>query len=260
MSFNAVAKAVEVPLSGNLKLVFILMANYADEKDCCYPSQLTLARQAGLSVKTIQRVIEKLEELGFVKTLRKGTGNKSSLYQLIFSFEGSQNVAPDNLSGSQNVHTGQSKCPPWAVKMSTQGSQNVHRSYQDTINDPINDPINNTGDTKKDKTSKFNPELITLPDYVNRDIWIDYCKMRKAKRSEIKTPKTVELCLKDLAKYSGGDTQKATEILEQAIRNTWTGIYPINYQPQLNKTNKKPNAHHNFNDRKYEEHIPDIYK
>ncbi|WAX72124.1 helix-turn-helix domain-containing protein [Gallibacterium anatis] len=112
MSFNAVAKAVEVPLSGNLKLVFILMANYADEKDCCYPSQLTLARQAGLSVKTIQRVIEKLEELGFVKTLRKGTGNKSSLYQLIFSFEGSQNVAPDNLPGSQNVHPGQSKCPP----------------------------------------------------------------------------------------------------------------------------------------------------
>jgi hypothetical protein len=39
MSFNAVAKAVEILLSGNLKLVFILMANYADEKDCCYPSK-----------------------------------------------------------------------------------------------------------------------------------------------------------------------------------------------------------------------------
>lgn len=96
MSFNAVAKAVEIPLSGNLKLVFILMANYADEKDCCYPSQPTLARQAGVSIKTIQRVIEKLEELGFVKTLRKGTGNKSSLYQLIFYLGSSQNVAPDS--------------------------------------------------------------------------------------------------------------------------------------------------------------------
>ena len=112
MSFNAVAKAVEIPLSGNLKLVFILMANYADEKDCCYPSQPTLARQAGVSIKTIQRVIEKLEELGFVKTLRKGTGNKSSLYQLIFYLGSSQNVAPDNLSGSQIVHPDQSNCPP----------------------------------------------------------------------------------------------------------------------------------------------------
>lgn len=260
MSFSAVAKAVEAPLSGNLKLVFILMANYADEKDRCYPSQATLARQAGVSEKTIQRAIEKLEEIGFVSVLRKGTGNKSSVYCLNFEVEGSQNVTPDNLSGSQNVHSGWSNCPGRVDNLSGEGGQNVHRSYQDTINDPINDPINNMGDAKKDKTSKFNPELITLPDYVNRDIWIDYCKMRKAKRSEIKTPKTVELCLKDLAKYSGGDTQKATEILEQAIRNTWTGIYPINYQPQLNKTNKKPNAHHNFNDRKYEEYIPDIYK
>ena len=119
MSFNAVAKAVEIPLSGNLKLVFILMANYADEKDCCYPSQPTLARQAGVSIKTIQRVIEKLEELGFVKTLRKGTGNKSSLYQLIFYLGSSQNVAPDNLSGSQIVHPDQSNCPPRVVKLST---------------------------------------------------------------------------------------------------------------------------------------------
>ena len=78
MSFSAVAKAVETPLSGNEKLVFILMANYADEYDRCYPSQDTLARQAGLSIRTIQRIVEKLEELGYLLILRRGTGNKSS--------------------------------------------------------------------------------------------------------------------------------------------------------------------------------------
>lgn len=239
MSFNAVAKAVEVPLSGNLKLVFILMANYADEKDCCYPSQLTLARQAGLSVKTIQRVIEKLEELGFVKTLRKGTGNKSSLYQLIFSFEGSQNVAPDNLPGSQNVHPGQSKCPPGVVKMSTQGSQNVHRSYQDTINEPINDPINNMGVRKK-QVSKFNPETVDLPEYVDREVWIAYCRMRKAKRAEIKTENTVELCLNTIKRLSGGDSMLAKAILNQSIQNCYTGLFELKNQQAQKTFNDEP--------------------
>lgn len=258
MSFNAVAKAVEIPLSGNLKLVFILMANYADERDCCYPSQPTLARQAGVSVKTIQRVIEKLEELGFVKTLRKGTGNKSSLYQLIFSLGSSQNVDPDNLSGSQNVHPDQSNCPPRVVKMSAQGSQNVHRSYQDTINEPINEPINNTGGEKESKkTPVLNPEKIDLPEYVDRDIWVAYCRMRKAKHAEIKTEDTLKKCLRDLEKFSGGDPQKAIAILERSIGNTWTGLFEIkNYSPV---TSNKPNAHTGFKERKYTEMIPDFY-
>lgn len=258
MSFNAVAKAVEIPLSGNLKLVFILMANYADEKDCCYPSQPTLARQAGVSIKTIQRVIEKLEELGFVKTLRKGTGNKSSLYQLIFYLGSSQNVAPDNLSGSQIVHPDQSNYPPRPVKLSTQGSQIVHRSYQDTINDPINEPINNTDGAKKPKkVSALNPETVDLPEYVDRKTWIAYCRMRKAKRAEIKTEETLEKCLSDLEKFSGGDPQKAIAVLERSIGNTWTGLFEIkNYSP-VNPN--KPNAHTGFQDRKYTETIPDFY-
>lgn len=250
MSFNAVAKAVEIPLSSNLKLVFILMANYADENDRCYPSQTTLARQAGVSVKTIQRTVEKLEELGVVKTLKKGTGNKSSLYQLIFSLGGSQNVTPDNLSGSQNVHPDQSNCPVRVDNLSSQGSQNVHRSYHDTINDPINEPINNTcGAEKPKKPSAFNPETVNLPQYVDRKTWVAYCQMRKAKRSEIKTEETLEKCLRDLDKFSGGDPQKAIAVLEQSIGNTWTGLFELrNYSPV---TSNKPNAHNGFENRHY---------
>lgn len=251
MSFNAVAKAVEAPLSGNLKLVFILMANYADEQDRCYPSQATLARQAGVCEKTIQRVIEKLDEQGFVKTLRKGSGNKSSLYQLIFivrepQIEGSQNVHLDNLSGSQIVHPAQSNCLGGVVKMSTQGSQIVHRSYQDTINDPINKPI-------KTREAKFNPETVALPDYVERERWVAYCRMRKAKKggAAIKTTHTVELCLADLAKFSGGRREVATAVLNQSISKTWTGLFPLHNTVSPTK----PNAHSGFAERDYGETI-----
>lgn len=226
MSFGAVAKAVETPLSGSLKLVFILMANYADENDRCYPSQATLARQAGLSEKTIQRTIEKLEELGFVETLRKGSGNKSSLYRLVF--EGGQNVTPDNLSGSQNDHPNQSNCPLRVVKLSTQGGQNVHRSYQDTINDPINKP---SARERKKSPLVVDPETAVLPAYVDRNVWIEYCRMRKAKRAEIKTEKTLKLCLSDLEKHSGGDPQIAIAVLEQSISKTWTGLFALNSKP-----------------------------
>ena len=202
MSFSAVAKAVETPLSGNEKLVFILMANYADEYDRCYPSQDTLARQAGLSIRTIQRIVEKLEELGYLLILRRGTGNKSSIYKLCFEVsenQSSQNVPPDNLSGRQNVT----------------------RSYHDTINEPIIDPINNTR-AKKSKAKSFDAENVELPDYVNRPSWVAYCKMRqdKGKGSAIKTADTVKLCLRNLEKFSGGDERLATEILEQSIANS----------------------------------------
>ncbi|OBX09585.1 hypothetical protein QV08_01200 [Gallibacterium salpingitidis] len=259
MSFHAVAKAVEAPLSGNLKLVFILMANYADEKDRCYPSQATLARQAGVSEKTIQRAIEKLEEIGFVSVLRKGTGNKSSVYCLNFKVEGSQNVTPDNLTGGQNVHAGETNCLVGVDNLSSQGGQNVHRSYQDTINDPINDPINNTGVAKKSKKSlNIDAEDVDLPNYVNREKWIEYCRMRKAKRVEIKTIGTLKKCLSDLEKLSGRDPQKAIAVLDQSIGNTWTGLFKV--KEELTPIKPKPSSHHSFNDKKYEEHIPDIYK
>ena len=81
--------------------------------------------------------------------------------------------------------------------------------------------------------------------------------MRKAKRAEIKTEETLEKCLSDLEKFSGGDPQKAIAVLERSIGNTWTGLFEIkNYSP-VNPN--KPNAHTGFQDRKYTETIPDFY-
>lgn len=261
MSFSAVAKAVETPLSGNEKLVFILMANYADEYDRCYPSQDTLARQAGLSIRTIQRIVEKLEELGYLLILRRGTGNKSSIYKLCFEVsenQGSQNVTPDNLSGRQNDTPNTTICQVRGDKLSGKGRQNVTRSYHDTINEPIIDPINNTR-AKKSKAESFDAENVELPDYVNRPSWVAYCKMRQAKGkgSAIKTADTVKLCLRNLEKFSGGDERLATEILEQSIANSWTGLFELKTN-QPARTENKPNAHSGFAEKNYgKQEIPE---
>ena len=123
--------------------------------------------------------------------------------------------------------------------MSTQGSQNVHRSYQDTINEPINDPINNTGVRKK-QVSKFNPETVDLTEYVDREVWFAYCRMRKAKRAEIKTENTVELCLNTIKRLSGGDSMLAKAILNQSIQNCYTGLFELKNQQAQKTFNDEP--------------------
>lgn len=114
--------------------------------------------------------------------------------------------------------------------------------------DHNNPPVSPQGEPSPDETKKSqsgveveNPEMVDLPDYVNRESWIAYCQMRKAKRSAIKTEHTLKLCLRDLAKHSGGNAKLATAILEQSIANCWTGIFAL--KGEFSKPSGAVNAH-----------------
>lgn len=74
------------------------------------------------------------------------------------------------------------------------------------------------GESATSANGKINAENIPLPDYVDRETWIAYCRMRKAKRAEIKTQDTIKRCLRDLEKLCGG-------IL------IWLGRFWINLSP-----------------------------
>lgn len=100
--------------------------------------------------------------------------------------------------------------------------------------------------TRAKKSEKINPENLdglvfedqSLQDfgidYIDRTKWSAYCKMRKAKgkNAEIKTQGTLESILKNLLKLSGGNTATASEILEQSIANTWTGLFELKSKNQ----------------------------
>lgn len=60
---------------GNVKLVTILLANYANEKGIAWPSVITLAQYTGLSPRQIQRILPEIERAGLVK-ISKGGGRK----------------------------------------------------------------------------------------------------------------------------------------------------------------------------------------
>ncbi|SUB58982.1 Uncharacterised protein [Phocoenobacter uteri] len=114
-----------------------------------------------------------------------------------------------------------------------------------TNNNIINDknpPLPPKG--KKSSCQKFNPETVELPDFVDRDSWIDYCQMRKAKNAPIKTKRTVELCLKDLEKHSDGNFNNAVAVLQQSVARSWTGLFAV----KDDFKHSKPNNEIDFDD------------
>ncbi len=70
-----------------LQTVFLWICSYANDDGRCFPSRSALAKKAGMSIRTVDKYIEQLVELGLLtKTIRlkKGTiENTSNLYQIM---------------------------------------------------------------------------------------------------------------------------------------------------------------------------------
>ena len=87
MSFQAMAKAVEIKLPTKEKFVLIMLANYADESGKCWPAVQTLANDTGLSTATVKRALKSLIDRGIVSRAQRRKGNikTSSIYSLEWS-------------------------------------------------------------------------------------------------------------------------------------------------------------------------------
>tara|TARA_R100000995_G_C3454980_1_gene110073 strand:- start:147 stop:761 length:615 start_codon:yes stop_codon:yes gene_type:complete len=75
MSFNVIAWAMKqsTKTTGS-KLVLIVLANYADEKGHCYPSQQHIADICACSRQSVNKYIAELKNMGFIKITKKSNG------------------------------------------------------------------------------------------------------------------------------------------------------------------------------------------
>lgn len=62
-------------VGGNEKLVLLALADHADEEWSCYPGMETLAAKASVSVRTVQNVLARLEEAGYLTRERRHSQN-----------------------------------------------------------------------------------------------------------------------------------------------------------------------------------------
>ncbi len=82
MSIAAIKWAFELPLRDmGAKAVLIALADsYAEQNECCWPSIARLKLYTGGTERTIQRAIQRLEKLGFVR--RHLRPRKTSVFEL----------------------------------------------------------------------------------------------------------------------------------------------------------------------------------
>ena len=90
MSIECLNKALKIQFEGQTptkRLILILLANYCDDENSCYPSYSHIAKLAGLKdPKHIARIIKEFEDLGLLKIQKRykeDGGNTSNRYFLI---------------------------------------------------------------------------------------------------------------------------------------------------------------------------------
>jgi len=89
MSIECLNKALKIQFEGQTptkRLILILLANYCDDQNSCYPSYSHIAKLAGLKdTKHIASIVKEFEELGLLrieKRYKEDGGNTSNRYHL----------------------------------------------------------------------------------------------------------------------------------------------------------------------------------
>lgn len=253
MSMILTAQAMKLKIGNPArKLVLLKLADNANDDGVCFPSYKNIAEHCEISERSAINHINALIEMGLVSKKRRKTenGDTSNLY--ILHLGGGEKIAPQ---GVKQFHSGGENHDTQGVKQFH--SESINITNQLTSITPLNPPKGEKPARKRSvSVEKFNAEKIDLPDWVNRESWIAYCQMRKAKRVPIKTERTLELCLLDLEKHSQADPQRAIDVLEQSTKFGWTGLFALqDNRPkagQANQPPRKPNPHGGFEHKNYE--------
>ena len=77
----------------------------------------------------------------------------------------------------------------------------------------------------REEKKRKEPEVY-FPDELLNQSFLDYIKMRKQMKKPM-TDRAIQLAMKKLNELSGGDNDKAIQILEQSIMNSWQGLFEL---------------------------------
>ena len=93
MSIECLNKALKIQFEGQTptkRLILILLANYCDDQNSCYPSYSHIAKLAGLKdPKHIAKIVKEFEQLGLLsiqKRYKPDGGNTSNRYYLTIGY------------------------------------------------------------------------------------------------------------------------------------------------------------------------------
>ena len=201
------------------KLIYMLLARFADQEGKCFPSQERLCKISGIKdYRTVVKYMESLEEKGLI-SIKKEKGKKNTYYL--------KNVEKIEEVPAKNV-----------------GAKNVGAKFVEEVPAKnVGQTIHNEQNTKKEKNKKENfdhtKKLLNYIETLEIDSekkkifkeWVEY----KKSKGQYKDTKSLDILIKRFIKYS---VQELRDIVEKSIMNNYSGIFE---PKEINKTDRENN-------------------
>lgn len=238
---NIILQMQKVLKNGNtyacLQFIWAKTGGWGRNEDTIAYSQFANDKRygTGLSIKTIQRSVEKLSEIGVItmtpsfNNMHEFTLNIPKIKELVG--EQAKSNSPSlgdtsqvNLSVSQvNLSTSQDY-------LSDKPSQIVLHT-RTTTQEPLHKNITQEDKPKKPKP-KFDALTYPVPSFIKQENWNDFVAMRK----EIKKPLTETAAKRLISKLTEFDANgfDANESLDYSIMGQYQGVFERNRKQQSN--------------------------
>lgn len=201
------------------------LARFTRRKDgYCWKNAKELEDETGLSKYQQAEATKKLEQAGFIKTkVTYIQDGRTELVRCKHFFVFGVSNATNQLSESKEISltTESKETLPSESKETSLTTESKETSLSSISNNITNNKDINNNINNNIKESAYYPN-----DEVLNDAFKDYIEMRKKIRAPM-TDKAIKLAINTLNKLSGGDNEKAIQILNQSIFNGWRGLFPL---------------------------------
>lgn len=121
-----------------------------------------------------------------------------------------------------NVLSMSSECPQNVLSMSSEERTMSDKSKSKRKSKSIDIKRN----TKEKNVSLSDVLEGQVPDEKLKKAFVDFIEMRKLIKKPL-TPQALKLAIGKVSELSGGDVEKAVQIIDQSVLNNWQGLYPI---------------------------------
>ncbi|WP_459844196.1 helix-turn-helix domain-containing protein [Campylobacter concisus] len=205
------------------KLTLMALADFSDDEGYCYPSYEVLAKKISKSKRTAIRAVEKLTELGFLqkekRELKDGTSS-ANLYKILSENERVTQTHPRVTNEKERVTSmtlpSDTDDTPRVTSMTPCSDKGVtpinittNRTVSRTINEPSINPLP--------------PEGISLPDFIDPNLWQKYLAYKKERREKLST-EGIEMKFSEWAKWANEGID-VNACIREAMANEWQGVF-----------------------------------
>ncbi len=197
----------------------------------CYELGLKqAARETGYSAETIERLIERFENVHNIIVYSKETKEILLLNWHKYNWTKSGDFMKGLDKHIEKIKNSEFK--QYLLDINN-GIERVYRRSTDrvqtsvTVTDTVTDADTvYITDTVKKKSNKKVPAVYYPTDDLLNQAFTDYVEMRKQLKKPM-TGRAVQLAMKKLETLAAGDNDKAIKILEQSVERSWAGLFEL---------------------------------